>query len=185
MAVVYPYVKNPTWVDGQAGGTADSAAKKNLIEDGIFNIHNAPAVRAFHNANQAIVTNTLTAVALNSERFDQAGGAASNQHDTVTNNSRLTCRYAGVYHIAGCISWAGNATGIRETDIRVNGTTLIQLAKEINAGAGENVVQSINAHYLLAVNDYVELTVWHTAGVNINILSTANYSPEFSMVRVG
>jgi hypothetical protein len=179
-----PYVKNPTWADNVGGGTSIDAADLNIIENGIFEISYAPAVGVFHNANQAITTSTLTALAFNSERFDQVANAASTMHDTVTNNTRLTCRYAGVYDIKGCVVWAGNATGIREVDIRLNGATQLQQEKQINAGAGETVAQSISRHYPLAVNDYVELMVWQTSGGNLNVNVVGNYSPEFSMVRV-
>src|SRR5262245_42130802 len=120
-----PYVRNPTWADGLAGGTSIDAADLNKIENGIFEISYAPAVRVFHNANQSIATSTITALAFNSERFDQAGNAADTMHDTVTNNSRLTCRYAGIYAIYASIEWAGNAAGQRNLQFRVNGTTLI------------------------------------------------------------
>jgi hypothetical protein len=185
MAVVYPYVKNTTWADGSGGGTPDTAAKKNIIEDGIFNAHNAPAVRVFHNANQSITTATETALAFNSERFDQAGGAASTQHDNTTNNSRLTCLYAGIYAIEACIEWATNATGERLLVIRHSvGPTAIARSR-FSAGAASIISQTTSCHYALAVNEYVEVTVYQNSGGNLNVTTVGNHSPEFSMVRVG
>ena len=105
MAIVIPYVKQ-TWTDGSGGGTPISAARLGVLEEGILDSSLAPAVRVFHNASQSITNSTLTALAFNSERFDQAGGVASTMHDTVTNNSRLTAIYAGVYMIGGTIRWA-------------------------------------------------------------------------------
>src|SRR5262245_13632341 len=120
-----PYVAQ-TWADGSGGGTPLSAARLNVIEAGVKEVSYAPAVRVFHNANQAIVTATVTALAFNSERIDQAGNAADTQHDTVTNNSRLTCKYAGVYDIGACIAWEVVAAGTyRQIGIRLNGTTII------------------------------------------------------------
>jgi hypothetical protein len=179
MAVVFPYVKNAAWVDGT---TVATAAKANIWEDGIFNAHQQPAVRVFHNAAQSISNNTLTALAFNSERFDTAGGTASTQHDTATNNSRLTCLYAGKYQITGNFEWS-TLPGGAEIRIRLNGTTTI--AYGTMAGSTSDWRRpSITTLYDLAVNDYVELMVLQTSGGAINVNSAANYSPEFMMVRV-
>ena len=96
-----------------------------MIETGVYEAHLQPAVRAYHNANQSIANNTVTAVALNSERFDQTAGAAAAHHDTATNNSRLTCLYAGIYQITAHAAWDSNATGLRKLFIRLNGATQI------------------------------------------------------------
>lgn len=184
MAVVFPYVRNPTWADGSGGATPISAAKLNLIDDGILNAHQQPAVRVFHNANQSISTATLTALAFNSERFDQAGGSASTMHDTATNNTRLTCRYAGVYLISGSVEWANGTTGIREISCRIGGSTYI--ADATDTPASVNVYrQTITTLYSLAVNDYVELVVQQNSGAGLNVVSSSAWTPEFMMVRVG
>jgi hypothetical protein len=184
MAVVIPYVENTAWADGSGGGTPITAAKLNVVEDGISNAHLMPAVRVFHNATQSITTVTATVLAFNSERFDQAGGAASTQHDTVTNNSRLTCRYAGIYHIAANVGWqSSTATGFRQVRIRLNGTTYIA-GVQGDAGQASTIYQSVSTLYALSVNDYVETVVDHSQGTSINVLATSNYSPEFMMVRV-
>lgn len=175
MAVVFPYTKQ-TWTDGVS---SCSAARNNVHEDGIFNAHNAPAVRVFHNATQNITNNTTTVLAFNSERFDQAGGAASTQHDTATNNSRLTCRYAGVYVISGSIQWNSSAVQ-SDIYIRLNGATVI--AADI--AVADQRAHNVSTMYVLAVNDYVELLVTQNSGGTIGVTSSANYSPEFMMVRV-
>lgn len=184
MAVVFPYVKNTAWADGSGGGTPITAAKLNVYEDGLFNAHQQPAVCVFHNANQSIANNTITALAFNSERYDQAGGAASTQHDTVTNNSRLTCRYAGVYAIAATISWTANGTGHRRIELRLNATTVIASDTRTSIGAGLPTEQHVGRHYALAVNDFVEVRVLQDSTISLNALVTGNLSPEFMMVRV-
>lgn len=186
MAVV-PYVKNPTWADGPGGGTPDTAAKKNLIEAGLVDAHNMPTVAVYHNTTQAITASTDTALAFNSERHDQAGGTADTQHDTVTNNSRLTVKYAGVYVASGSVIWANNANGIRRIKIRINGTTWVAwegFGETANDGDAPMTIQC--RPQLMAVNDYFELIAWHNSTTTpLNILSSANYSPEFGMWRVG
>jgi hypothetical protein len=62
---------------------------------------------------------------------------------------------------------------------------MIGQSKLPNAGASEEVAQTVVSPYSLAVNDYVECVVWQTSGGGLNILANGNYSPEFSMVRVG
>src|SRR5215211_2483115 len=131
MAVVIPYVPNTTWQDGV--GQTYTAAKGNTQEDGIRDAHYMPAVRAFHNANQSVNSGVDTAVALNSERYDQAGNAASTMHDNATTNSRLTCRYAGVYSISGHAEWASSGGGIRRIKIRLNGVTIIAVGSSVDA----------------------------------------------------
>lgn len=181
---VIPYVENPAWADGFGGGTPDTAAKKNTIEQGITDVSLAPAVRAYHNAAQSITTATWTSLALNSERFDQVGGVASNQHDLVTNNSRLICRYAGVYQISGTATFAANATGERYIRIFLNNATILALHNDTEVSAADTHSLAISTLYALAVNDFVELQVFQNSGAGLNVNSAANYSPEFMFVRV-
>ena len=182
MAIVIPYVKQ-TWVDNNVSNPL-SAARLGVLEEGILDVSQAPAVRVFHNAAQSITSGVTTALAFNSERFDQAGGASSTMHDTVTNNSRLTAQYAGIYWIWGNVDFASNSTGYRQLFIRLNGAT--EIADEINPAVATTVTRIIvNCPYALAVNDYVELCVVQTSGGALNVSSTGNLSPEFGMVRVG
>jgi len=172
-----------TWADLLAGGTPTSAARFNQIEANIKNADYRAAARVFHNAAQSITNNTATALAFNSERYDQENNTASTIHDTVTNNSRLTCRTAGVYEIKGCIEFAGNSTGDRAISIRLNGTTVIGTDYRAVPASGVGRI-SVSSAYALAVNDYVELLAFQTSGGSLNVNSTGNYSPEFSMVLV-
>lgn len=179
-----PYVKNTTWADGSGGATPITAAKLNNVEQGVSDSQLMPAVRAFHNASQSIPNSTLTALAFNSERFDVASGASSTQHDTVTNNSRLTCRFAGKYLIVTNVRFAINASGVREVGIRLNGATMLADEVQTSSGGGTTTILTVTTLYDLAVNDYVETVVNQTSGGALNVEVAANYSPEFMMVRV-
>ena len=134
------------------------------------------SARAFHSAAQSIPDNTTTSVALNSERWDTDG-----IHDNVTNNSRLTAQTAGKYIITGHVSWASNATGIRQVAIRLNGATGI--AQTRNA-TGDGRHQSIATVYDFAVNDYVEMRVVQVSGGALNLDASGNISPEFTLTKV-
>jgi len=173
-----------TWVDGSGGGTPISSARLGVMEAGILNAHFMPAVRVFHNAAQSIGNGSLTALNFNSERFDQGGNVADAMHDTVTNNTRLTCKYAGVYLITGHLQWASSAAGtIRMLRIRLNAATDIGAIWN-GPLASTAIGQTVTAIYALAVNDYVELMAYQDSGGNLNTSVAGNYSPEFSMVRV-
>lgn len=136
--------------------------------------------RVFHNANQSIANTTPAALAFNSERAD-----TDTIHDNVTNNSRLTCKTAGVYAVSANVEWTANATGYRELFLLINGVT--RFADNVAPPVTTGVVtrQQAQGIYALAVNDYVEAWVNQSSGVALNIITAANYSPEFMMVRLG
>lgn len=173
-----PYVKQ-TWVDGAAGGTPTSAARLGVIEQGIYDAHRMPCARVFNNAALATVSGTNLILTFNSERFD-----TDTIHDTVTNNSRLTCKTAGVYQISASVDWAANATGQRHVDLLLNATTMIAAVEADAAAGGRPTSQVVTALYSLAVNDYVEVRVLQNSTVGLNIAVSGNNSPEFMMVRV-
>jgi hypothetical protein len=119
------------------------------------------ACRAYMSANTAIPTTEWTTIALDAELYDN-----HTMHDLVTNNSRITCKTAGLYLICSCVTWAdGVAAGaLRGQGLRLNGATIseVQYAKAIYAGNSNSLV------YPLAVNDYVELKVYQDSGGNLN-----------------
>src|SRR5215210_2153325 len=112
-----PYVPT-THVDGVAGGF--DAADANHLELGVRDAQLSPSVRVYHNATQAITTGTETALAFNTERWDQAFGSSAAHHDTATNNSRLTALYAGIYLVQAHVEWTLEATGNRAAFFRIN-----------------------------------------------------------------
>lgn len=88
--------------------------------------------------------------------------------------------------IGGHVEWAVNATGVRIARIRLNGATFIAVSDSPVAGhAVYNVRNNVMTLYDLAVNDYVELMVFQDSGAGLNVLASANFSPEFWMQLVG
>ena len=142
----------------------------------------AIGARAYHNALQALVTATFTALALNSERWD-----TDTIHDLAVNNSRLTCKTAGKYVICGNVEYAVSAAGTtRLACIKLNGITFIAIQQQPPVAGGVlTTAVSVTTTYDLAVNDYIELVGYQDSGGNLNVNATGNYSPEFSMVRTG
>ncbi|HXI66372.1 MAG TPA: hypothetical protein VNH41_00405 [Steroidobacteraceae bacterium] len=180
---VIPYVKQGAPFADTAGASGTvNAAKLNAIDNGIFEAMQQPAVRVTHSTTQSITSAVITALAFNTERFDQAGGSASTMHDTVTNNSRLTAVYAGVYQISGAVEFAANAVGERLIQVRHQGATVIARQEFLNTGSAQAL--AISTLYPLAMNEYVELMVYQNSGSAVVINASGNYSPEFMMVRV-
>lgn len=135
--------------------------------------------RVYHNTTQALTTAVQAALAFNSERWD-----TDTIHDTATNNTRLTCKTAGVYDIKAQVEFESNSTGHRQVDIRLNGTTA--LLSQIFPAINGNVTRvNVATSYRLALNDYVECLALQDSGGNLNVQSTAQVSPEFTMELIG
>jgi len=135
--------------------------------------------RVYNNADISIPNSVDTALTFNSERWDTDG-----LHSTVTNTSRLTCTRAGKYIITGCIEFAANATGSRGAFIMLNGTTEINRANAVVSSASYPTRLIPTCIYNLAVGNYVELYVAQLSGGALNVVYTAQRSPEFSMQLV-
>lgn len=176
-----PYVR-ATHSDGQPW----NAAKANVLEAGVNDVSYAPCVRVTHNAAQSITSATWTSLAFNTETFDQAGNAADTMHDNVTNNNRLTCRYAGVYAIWADVEFAANSTGVRYIRMR-NQAAAVIASQQLNftPGGADTTQLHLETMWAMAVNDWVEVQVWQTSGAGLNVNSAASYSPVFGMCRVG
>lgn len=137
-----------------------------------------PAARVYGGAAQSIPNATYTTLAFNSERFDTDG-----IHDTVANNSRLTCQTAGIYLIVLQVRFAANTTGHRQIGIKLNDASFI--AMSIVAPASVMTVMTLPTVYRLSQGDYIEAQVYQDSGGALNVEANSAYSPEFMMVRVG
>lgn len=136
--------------------------------------------RAYNDANfNHDSTGNWKKLTFNSERWD-----TDSIHSTSSNTGRLTAKTAGKYIIWGGIQWAADANGRRHVDIYLNNTTTIARQTELNPTATA-ARQTITTIYDLAADDYVELRGWQNSGGNLSIEAQSNWSPEFSMARVG
>lgn len=141
---------------------------------------NNPKCGVYHNTSQSIPNDTLTAVAFNTELFDD-----DTMHDNATNNSRITIKTAGIYSIKASVQFDLNATGVRTISLRVNGTTYISFANQLSVGGSDPTNVSTSRDYTLAVNDYIEVVVKQTSGVPLSVTYNSAYSPMFSVVKTG
>jgi len=124
--------------------------------------------KAARSTAQTISTSTDTRIAFTSEYYD-----TNTMHDNSTNNTRITIKKAGYYVVSSYVVYAANATGIRSTQIWINGgSSSINTNNAVSAG-GHQV--GLTDQFLLAVNDYVECNVYHSSGGNLDV-NTATLS---------
>lgn len=139
----------------------------------------AIGARAYNSLNISIANATATAVTLDTERFD-----TTDLHSTASNTARFTLPVAGVWEVGCSTQWAANATGSRRTSIRLNGATYLADAR-VFAGATDTPAQTVSTLYRVAATDYVECVVEQNSGGALNVLATANMSPEVWVYFLG
>lgn len=124
---------------------------------------NPPTAQLTRGTDFAVATSTTTVVPWTTERSDSHNG-----HSTTVNPSRYTCQVAGMYMVTCSIPWEPNAAGAREMLFVVNGAT--GYAAERFAPGANVAVVGTSCHLIrLAVNDYVEVTVWQSSGGSLNV----------------
>ena len=136
-------------------------------------------VRVYNNANISIPNATWTTLTFNSERWDTNG-----MHSTASNTDRLTCIVPGLYPIVGQVAFDGNATGLRMLRILLNGSTQIAAYSQ-RFNSAWTCFLDISTQYQFSVAQYVILQVYQNSGGALNILYSAETSPEFMMARIG
>lgn len=135
-----------------------------------------PAFRGTKAGVQSVPGNALTVVTIDvevGEGFDNDG-----MHSLVTNNPRITAQRAGLYLVGGDLHWALNATSIRTTVIRKNGS--LQLVSNTAPGDGTHTT-SCEAITLcrLAAGEYVEVLGYQDTGGALNVLADSHFWAVF------
>jgi hypothetical protein len=106
-----------------------------------------PYARVTRSVDQSIPTNALAIL-----QFDVETADNDQIHDTVTNNTRLTCKTAGVYAVSASAYWGQNPTGFRNLSIKKNGSTWVsQNQAESVSAASQTTQQETTALIDLAV----------------------------------
>ncbi len=159
--------------------TADQEAATKKYVDDIPAGGYTQGARVYHTLNLIIPPTTYTDIPFNSETFD-----TDDIHDLVLNNDRLTCKTAGVYYIYFCGQWASNSVGWRRMNIRQNGTTSIAEVRLAGQAAGYTTI-NMSAIWKLEVGQFVNVRVYQTSGVDLELQSLSRYSPDFMMQRIG
>src|SRR3990167_4503994 len=158
-------------------------ARKHAKEGHVHDLSQHPGgvigARVYNSANISTTSGVAAVLTFDSERFDTDG-----IHSTSSNTSRLTCVTAGKYIITGNVMWASNTVGRRQLKIVLNGATTVAFMDETAHQTFEHA-ETITTIYDFAVGDYVELHAYQDSTGALNVLNSANSSPEFSMMRIG
>lgn len=120
-------------------------------------------------ASQSISTNVFNVVALPGESFDSSPDGA--MHDNVTNNSRITIKTPGVYHIGWFAGFATNPNGYRQWGIRWNGSIMIALDTRSASPTGAITHSVASLPFQFSANDYIELLVAQGSGGALDLES--------------
>ena len=131
----------------------------------------------------SIANNTITFVSFDTVRDDTNLGT-SNVFWSSSTPTRLTVTTPGAYLVHATIEFAANATGVRDIGIRVNGSLYIS-SMRVGAPSSSDTAD-VECHRVWQFNtgDYVELSVRQTSGGALNLNSTGDYSPEFTLTRL-
>lgn len=158
-----PYV-DPNTIHNPATGTVAPAAWGDVIRDDLEFLVDPPAASVFNSAAVSVADNTLTTLNANSELFDNDA-----MHSTSVNTSRLTAQTAGRYLITARVNFAADITdGRRVIQLRKNGSggTTVSSHRAVIDGSSQTLVGFILD--IMAVTDYWECRVLHTAGAALD-----------------
>lgn len=147
-------------------------------DTGFLLMEHRPRVRVYRSLTQVFTHATEAAFQFNQEDYDN-----DVIHDNSTNNSRLTCKTAGIYEVWGTCQWTatGGASpeGERRIRIKKNGSSYYAGQSE----SSEDIAfLSVYDQVTLAVNDYVELMGYCNTG---NSEPTVANTQMFGMRMVG
>lgn len=174
-------------VTNLTGTVAKTAGSTALVGTGTAFTTELAVGRVISVPGTAAEVRVVTAIADNTHLTVNTAFANNATGQTATNvNSCLVCRTAGSYDIKLNVEFAGNATGQRAIGIRMNGDNNQIIAyQQHDASASSTTNMHVSVEFILAQWDYVEAIVYQTSTGALNVNSTAKYSPEFSMHRVG
>ncbi len=161
-----------------ADPTTDNQAVRKAYVD---SLHTRYAARAYRDATafSYATSGTIYALPLNQEEWD-----THNHHDNVTNNTRITCKKAGMYMVNGTLTFAANATGNRDLLLRLNGTDYFA-QQRLEAFASGTCTLNAFGIIPLAVNDYVELCGRQYSGGSLDSYFANKNNNYLSIYRLG
>ena len=140
-------------------GTLEGLATMVITTAGVLTLSGNSGVRAYLGTNQLNITNaTATKVLLATESYDIQG-----EFDSAT-NYRFTATVAGYYQVNFKVGWGGCVDQAEYRGMLYKNGGVIINSENHPSGT---VVQCIGPDIVsLAVNDYLELYVYHSDGTN-------------------
>lgn len=107
---------------------------------------------------QSIPNNATTVISFARVRYD------TNAFWSSSSPTQLTIAIAGKYLIGASVTYAANATGVRQVGLRVNGG--VYPALQVAPAGTDNF--AISTVFPLVAGDYVELITYQTSGAALN-----------------
>ena len=165
--------------------TAAAAGRKiqmwgNILLNGSISASTALGASVYNNANITLTSGQWTYLTFNSEWWD-----TNSIHDTGSNTGRLVCKTPGLYVVITNVTVAANATGVRALSITYNvGRVQVAVQSDLSPKSTDNSYLSVSVIMTLALNDYVEVSVYQNSGGNLNAVYANAYSPSFQMIRI-
>lgn len=136
----------------------------------------SPTCRTYHSTVGALPVSTLSPLAQDSERFDNAA-----MHSTSVNNTRITIPTggAGKYIIGATVTWQLNATGYRQVRFQQNASAYLAIDTRVDTSGATGVESAPMTVYALAAADYVECVAQQSAGAGLQVGGNPGPGPEF------
>jgi hypothetical protein len=165
--VTAPPVAAQNWVPGNY----DTAAALNALGSAVNFSLGPPEFAGYQNIVQSIPSSTWTALLLDTEREDTAGG-----HSTVTNTSRYVVQYDGTYICNGVFAPAINATGFRAARLQKNGSPILGGAAYLPNASGsvEMGIVTPTTSIQCVTGDYIEVAGYQSSGGALNTVLDAD-----------
>lgn len=143
-------------------------------------LRSPPRASLTRSSNQTIADSTNTAVQFNAEEFDSEGG-----HDTVTNNTRYTAVYDGVYLVTYAVPWAATASEFKGAAwIRRSDGTDFAPSEIYKSTFNVSICCTGSSLVTLSTSEYVEIYCWQDRGGNLAIDQTQHGGPRMSVLWV-
>jgi len=140
-------------------------------------VANGAAISVIGSTAQSVASSTVVKVQFDSELYDDGGHA-----DLTAFPSRLTVSEAGWYVIQGTVRFAFNSSivSLRSVTLFVNNAAShgdVQVTIPASTACDMNLV----AIAYLNAGDYVEIRLYHTGGVTLNLNRFTGHIPYFSI----
>ena len=153
------------------------------IRDALSFLLDPPGCQCWRSTAQSIPNNTVTAVSLDQEDFDNDG-----MHNPASNPTRITCVTPGRYQVSGAVPYDVGTTGNREARIMKNGVgSSINGGRYLIAAPGGAALLAVvpTLEVALLAGDFLELIAFQTNGTALNTTAINGVFPIIRVRRVG
>lgn len=136
-----------------------------------------PGAIVRRNSAQSIPTSTFTAITFDDPALSDLGGFWNSANPT-----RLTVPsgMSGVYRVSVFGAFATSSVGIRQWNLRINGSTYEQLVI-IDPNVSYPTADGNSIELPLSAGDYVEFVVYHERGSALDFGATGDYCARMSI----